>query len=611
MLILLRYGFAVDPWSTAKLVADTLFSTVVAIGVPWLLGIAVGQLPAVLAGQPATGLLVSAIAIVVLLIAETVVSSAQLTTFEDLSLRTERNVLTRLTRLCLDPVRVDHLQDADFGDRTQRARDLVWQIDQGLFSMARPAGELLTLVGATVLLGVSVGWPGAAVLAVATVAVGVLRMRLADREMDVWFGHTEDQRHADYAFGLGTGLAPAEVRIFGLQRWVGQRFWGYLTAAWVGYWRQGVTSSLWILAADLVRVVLAIGVIGLIVRSALAGELSLAAATAGVPLVLVLVDREIGSLELTRRGTIVLADMQETERRYGVPRAAPDVLPPDALPPDALPARAARAGSAPTIRFEDVGYTYPDASSPALVGLTLELRAGASIAVVGVNGAGKSTLIRLLSGALRPDSGRILVDGIDLTAIDDDGARGWQRRVALLTQEFCRYPLSARDNVALGVGRLDVDLAEIEAAGRRSGADTIVARSRAGWDTVLDASFTDGQDLSGGEWQRIALARARLAVARGADVLVLDEPAAALDVRSEAALVERHLELAQGLTSVVVSHRFSVVRPVPRIVVIDGGRVVEDGTHADLMAANGRYASMFSVQANRVLRDDEGTGVEP
>lgn len=323
MLTLLRYGLAIDRWSTAKLIADTISSTLVAIGIPWLLGLAVGRLPAVLAGQPATGLLAATIGIVVLLFASAIAASVQLTTFQDLSLRTERDVLTRLTRLRLDPVGVDHLQDADFGDRSQRARDLVWQIDQGLFSMARPVGELLTLVGSTVLLATSVGWVGAVLLAAATTVVGVMRMRLADKEMDVWFGATEEQRHADYAFGVGTGLAPAEVRIFGLQRWVGRRFWRYFTAGFAAYWRQGLVSSMWVVAANLVRVALAIGVIAMIARSAFAGQIGVAAAATGVPLVLVLVSSQIGSLELSRRGSIVLADLVETERHWGVPTARP------------------------------------------------------------------------------------------------------------------------------------------------------------------------------------------------------------------------------------------------------------------------------------------------
>ena len=231
---------------------------------------------------------------------------------------------------------------------------------------------------------------------------------------------------------------------------------------------------------------------------------------------------------------------------------------------------------APTTKPEKLS----GATGPVLDRLTLRLAPGESVALVGVNGAGKSTLIRLLTGVLRPDSGRVLVDGRDL-ADPDTRVADWQRRVAILTQEFCHYPLPAGDNVSIGAGETydDGNRDAVREAAERSGAAQHVELLEHGWSTVLDPSFEGGRDLSGGQWQRIGLARAMFAIHRGAGALVLDEPAAALDVRAEADLVARHLGLASGLTSVVVSHRFSVVRPVPRICVLEHGRIVEDGSH--------------------------------
>ncbi len=177
--------------------------------------------------------------------------------------------------------------------------------------------------------------------------------------------------------------------------------------------------------------------------------------------------------------------------------------------------------------------------------------------------------------------------------------RRWQRRVAAIFQDFVRYPFSAHDNVAVGALEHAGDRDAVAAAADRAGVGDMVERLPSGWDTVLDRRFAGGADLSGGEWQRLALARALFAVDAGAGVLVLDEPTASLDVRAEAELYDRFLELTAGVTTVVISHRFSTVRRANRIVVLEGGRVVEDGTHDLLIAAGGRYARMYALQASR------------
>lgn len=176
---------------------------------------------------------------------------------------------------------------------------------------------------------------------------------------------------------------------------------------------------------------------------------------------------------------------------------------------------------------------------------------------------------------------------------------GWQRQVAVIYQDFTRYPLSAAQNVALPDLGGEIDQAALAAAARQSGADAVVAGLPSGWQTRLGSGYRDGVDLSGGQWQRIALARALYAVARGARVLVLDEPTAQLDIRAEAAFYDRFLELTAGVTTLVISHRFATVRRADRIAVLDGGRITELGSHAELVAAGGSYAGMFTLQAAR------------
>lgn len=241
--------------------------------------------------------------------------------------------------------------------------------------------------------------------------------------------------------------------------------------------------------------------------------------------------------------------------------------------------------------FDNVGFRYPGAERWAVRGLSLEIGAGESIALVGENGAGKTTLVKLLARLYDPDEGRILLDGVDLREYDLDQLRA---HVGVIFQDFVRYHLSASDNIAVGRIEARQDRPRIEEAARRSLADAVIARLPKGYDQMLGKRFGSGVDLSGGEWQKLAIARAYM---RQAQVMILDEPTAALDARSEFEVFQRFRELSEGRTTVLISHRFSTVRMADRILVLREGQVVEEGSHETLLEAGGLYAELFGLQA--------------
>ena len=250
----------------------------------------------------------------------------------------------------------------------------------------------------------------------------------------------------------------------------------------------------------------------------------------------------------------------------------------------------------PVITFEQVTFSYPGTDAPVLRDLDLTLHPGQSVAIVGENGAGKTTLLKLLAGFYQPTEGRVLIDGQDLRSLDP---KQWRRRLAVIFQEFTHFELSALENVTLAAPDHPDAERLARAAAEAASADQIIDGLPLGWQTVLSRAFTDGVDLSGGQWQRIALARALYSAKVGGRVLILDEPTASLDVSSEVALFDQLLTHAAGCTAIVVSHRFTTVRRAERIVVLADGRVAEDASHAELVARRGRYARLHDLQARR------------
>jgi len=394
-------------------------------------------------------------------------------------------------------------------------------------------------------------------------------------------------RRAEYLRALALeSPAAKEVRVFGLGGWLVGRYGDAWLDALTVMWKSRRANRAITAAATLALALSHAAVLGALGMEAARGQVAGGA-------LLVFVQAVIATADLGMIGDwqwFLAQSMAVAERVAGL-RARVPSAPAPVAPGEAAPPAAVRGGKV-AVRLEGVRFTYRGRERPTLDGLDLEIPAGQSLAIVGENGAGKSTLIKLLCGLYEPDRGRVTLDG---------GATPLQarRRIGVIFQDFVRYPLPLRENVGFGSLPLLGDERALRGALHDAGGAGLLAGMERGWDTVLSREFEGGVDLSGGQWQRVALARALAAVRGGAGLLILDEPTAALDVRAEAELFERFLAVTRGVTTILVSHRLSSVRRADRIVVIDGGRVVEDGTHDALVRAGGRYAAMFALQAER------------
>ena len=494
----------------------------------------------------------------------------------------------RLMAAVSEPAGVAHLEDPALLDKLASARGQLLNVlpSDAPVTLALVLSSRLTGLIACVSVGLFRWWLGLGMLA--TWLLVRAPLRAAQRgQVAQYRGGRDVFRRSYYFLDTAVGAyAAKELRIFGLSDWI------------VGEYGRQWAKAIEVFHGGRMRFIRRFLVLFAPVLLAYLGGCA-AVAWAGF-------HHEIGLGEVT----ILLSMLVTTSQVGAIGRydlaleqmvtALPDV---DELESELRGRTAALAGTRPAaglpgreVRFERVSFRYPRSDNEVLSGLELVVPVGRSTAIVGMNGAGKTTLVKLLSRLHDPTAGRIVVDGIPLTEFEPGS---WQRQVSVVNQDFTRYPLSARDNVAFGSPAHLDDEAGIIAAARQAGALELIEALPFGWDTVLSREYTGGADLSGGQWQRVALARALFAIRHGARVLVLDEPTAWLDVRAEAEFFDRFLEITADATTIVISHRFSTVRRAEQICVLDGGQIVEQGTHETLVASGGRYAGMFLAQAAR------------
>jgi ABC-type multidrug transport system fused ATPase/permease subunit len=555
------------------------------------MGVLVG---AVQRGDPLAGPLAFAGAIFVLL---QVLSPIHQAVSANLGDRTAAWLYDRLTEACVRPPGMGHLEDPTLTSDLTVAREF----DRGMtgpplsISMDFIASGMVEMIGgvASAVILVRYAWWAPILLTGAWLATHWLL-----RESGVWRDrNTEEvrgaQRDADYAYRLAVDPpASKELRLFGLAGWTIDRFIARRTrlhelqyAATRLRERPVISSLLLVGSAN-------VAVFWLLASAAAHGRISLGEAV-------VYVQSAIGVSMIAFGGFSWALD------GAAAPVAAVMRLEPAMRPAGGLRSgdRSANAMPAREIRLRDVTFAYPEAASTSagagahvLEHFDLTIPAGSSLAIVGQNGAGKTTIAKLLCRLYDPQSGAIEIDGVDIRAFD---LASWRSRVTAVFQDFLRLELPLRDNVAPAGAPDDVVRAALDAAG---------ATNLAALDTVLARGYEGGTDLSGGQWQRIALARALAAVTLGAGVVLLDEPTAQLDVRGEAEIFERLLAATRHCTTILISHRFSTVRHADRICVLEHGRVIELGTHDELMALGGRYRTMFDLQAQRFnIPEEEGT----
>ncbi|MGH8542162.1 MAG: ABC transporter ATP-binding protein [Gammaproteobacteria bacterium] len=517
---------------------------------------------------------------------------------KSLSRRVDRDVRHRLMRACFRPTGIAHLEDPVTLDKIRFATSSTTggSIGTSVTYLVMLAEYKLEVLIAAALVANYFSPVLAIALLIARSIIIPYQQRAYRAVVDAQIGQVGELRRYEYLRRLGMDPPAAkELRLFSIGAWLIERYdriW-FETMRKIWKSRTGLNRQVILVSIPATAVVVVVPFI-LLGISLERNEISLTAFAIVAQSLVTLgtfFSDALATEPVIAYGSAALSSVQAAENACNdTPAQAQGKADPISLPRN-------------EIVFEGVHFRYPGSDREVLSGLDLTIQAGRSMALVGSNGVGKTTVLKLLCRFYEPTAGRILVDGVDLR---DLNPQAWQRRFAAIFQDFVRFQLPAADNIRLGAPRYNASKAILERAASRAGATSVIDGLPHGWETILAAEYRGGSEISEGQWQKVALARALYAAEAGAGILILDEPTASLDARSEVDLFNRFFEIASGVTTIVVSHRFSTVRQAEHICVLgQNGVIVEQGNHDSLIRANGAYARMFNVQAERFITGDK------
>lgn len=548
-------------------------------------GIVVGSVPATLAhgfsSGPGHRLVTALVAAAATFVAQQVLGPLREAIVEKLGRKVDGSFRRVIMAATLSPPGIGHLEDPKMLDRISLAQGVgLSHVTPGdaVIGLADNAVSYLQMIGGAVIVALYSPWL-ALLLVITNLYARSRLLRETSTRVQVVTGQSQRLRRANYFRDLAlTPDAAKETRIFGMGNWMLERFRsgasGVLAQMWAERKQVGLAPLLWF-GPGAVAMLLSFYLLG---RAAVDGSISLS-------------ELAVTAQAVLTAGTWFVSD-SDLLIQYGGAALSPALdVAADLRTIDAPAGKEPELDRNAAILFDHVTFGYPGRAN-VFEDLNLRIEPGTSMAIVGRNGAGKTTLAKLLCRLYDPLSGAVRVGDVDLRSV---APRSWRRRVAAIFQDFVRYELPATANVGFGALALAGDRTSLEHAARRSGA--LEAITSVGWETVLSREYEGGADLSGGQWQRLALARALIGVDGGASLLILDEPTANLDVRAEAELFDAILEETRGTTTILISHRFSTVRKADLICVLDEGKVVELGTHDGLLERDGLYAHMFRMQA--------------
>jgi ATP-binding cassette subfamily B protein len=570
--------------------------------------IMIGRVPAAVAagvGSPEwTALVLAFVLAATAFVATQILAPLQTGLGELLARRVDGLVFRRLIAASLRSTGIGPLEDqALLNQLSEAARNLEFSFrTPGIACAALLAlvARYTQLVGSAFLVGVVFSWPAAVALIAATMVFRKGQKGGLRTYGRLFLTNVAIRRETTYYrnIAMGTGAAK-EIRVFGLADWLSGRYTdlttGFLKRVWAERRRIYFVPYLRYTA------------FGLIVAGATLAVLGQAAASGAISLTEFALALQAGLAALRLGEHFPEADTQTQFGMFaydGVLAFEQGMAQYQEKTVQLQPRRDPAGLPAREIRFESVRFHYPGSEKAVLKDLDLVLPAGRCTAIVGLNGAGKTTLVKLLARLYEPSAGRLAVDDTDIRHFDVDD---WRRRIGIIFQDFNRYELTAAENIGFGAVELRDNRERVREAAHRAGMLATLDRLPNGLDTPLARQYRGGTDLSGGQWQRVAIARALFAMENGASILVLDEPTAALDVRAEAAFFDKFVDVTRGATAILISHRFSSVRHADNIVVLEGGHVIEQGGHRQLLAAGGRYAELFRLQAERFAEEDEDT----